>query len=465
MDISYNNLMKMDSLQALSPLDGRYLEVNEELMSVVSEFGLIKYRLFIEIEWFKHLANTRQIKELPKLSIRNIKYLDDLVKNFSIKDAKQVKLIEKRTNHDVKAIEYFLKDKFSKVRSLNKYSEFIHFACTSEDINNLSYALMIKDATLILSLSLDRLMKVLKQNASKHANLSMLSRTHGQIASPTTMGKEFANVVHRIASINKSIKSHQLKGKINGAVGNYNAHNVAYPSIKWETVANSFLKRLGLKMNSYTTQVEPKDSIADLFGKYIRLNNILIDFSRDVWGYISIGYFKQKLKEDEIGSSTMPHKVNPIDFENAEGNLGMANSNFQHIANSVVISRWQRDLTDSTVMRNVGVCFGHTNLALTSLIKGIDKLDINKNAIKQDLENSWEILTEAVQTILRKHLIPNGYELMKDLSRGKKINKQDLHEFIDKMSVADEDKKRLKNLSPETYIGIAHKLAKDVKES
>ena len=452
--------MKIDSLLGISPLDGRYSAVNDELRYITSEYGLIKYRVYIEVEWFKHLSNTKSIPEVPKLSIKNISYLNDLIDNFSIKDANRVKAIEKRTNHDVKAVEYFLKEKFSKIRSLHKYSEFIHFACTSEDINNLSYSLMIRDASKIITTSIQVVSKNLKLKARKFSNTPMLSRTHGQTASPTTMGKEFSNFVHRINSISTSIQIIKLKGKINGAVGNFNAHTVAYPKVNWELVSKKFIKSLGLEINTHTTQVEPKDSIAELFLHYVRLNNVLIDLSRDMWGYISLGYFKQKLKKGEVGSSTMPHKVNPIDFENAEGNLGMANSVFQHLSNSVVISRWQRDLTDSTVMRNIGLCYGHTNLALHSLLKGLNKLEINKDQINKDLNNSWEVLTEAIQTVLRKHLVQDGYEQMKDLSRGKQILREDLHRFIDSTNLPLEDKQRLKNLNPSTYIGIANKLAK-----
>ena len=452
--------MKIDSLLGISPLDGRYSAVNNELRYITSEYGLIKYRVYIEVEWFKHLSNTKSIPEVPKLSIKNIRYLNDLIDNFSIKDANRVKAIEKRTNHDVKAVEYFLKEKFSKIRSLHKYSEFIHFACTSEDINNLSYSLMIRDASKIITTNIQVVSKNLKLKARKFSNTPMLSRTHGQTASPTTMGKEFSNFVHRINSISTSIQIIKLKGKINGAVGNFNAHTVAYPKVNWELVSKKFIKSLGLEINTHTTQVEPKDSIAELFLHYVRLNNVLIDLSRDMWGYISLGYFKQKLKKGEVGSSTMPHKVNPIDFENAEGNLGVANSVFQHLSNSVVISRWQRDLTDSTVMRNIGLCYGHTNLALHSLLKGLNKLEINKDQINKDLNNSWEVLTEAIQTVLRKHLVQDGYEQMKDLSRGKQILREDLHRFIDSTNLPLEDKQRLKNLNPSTYIGIANKLAK-----
>ena len=465
MYISYNEWMKNDSLLAISPLDGRYSDINNELRHITSEYGLIKNRLFIEIEWFKHLANTPKIRELPKLSIKNTRYLDDLVINFSLNDAKRVKSIEKRTNHDVKAIEYFLKDKFSVIKSLNKYSEFVHFACTSEDINNLSYSLMIKDASNLVSSNVDGLLKNLKSKAKMYANIAMLSRTHGQTASPTTMGKEFANFIYRINVINKSLNKTPLNGKINGAVGNFNAHTVAYPEVNWELISKKFVNKLGLQLNTHTTQVEPKDSIAELFLHYVRLNNVLIDLSRDIWGYISLSYFKQKLKKGEIGSSTMPHKVNPIDFENAEGNLGIANSNFLHLSNSIVISRWQRDLTDSTVMRNIGLCFGHTNLALSSLMKGLNKLELNKNQIESDLNNSWEVLTEAIQTIFRKYLVKDGYEIMKELSRGKKIVKEDLHILIDKIDIPLEDKEMLKDLTPSSYTGIAKVLAKRLKES
>ena len=323
---------------------------------------------------------------------------------------------------------------------------------------------MIKDASNLVSSNVDGLLKNLKSKAKMYANIPMLSRTHGQTASPTTMGKEFANFIYRINAINKSLNKTPLNGKINGAVGNFNAHTVAYPDANWELISKKFVNKLGLQLNTHTTQVEPKDSIAELFLHYVRLNNVLIDLSRDIWGYISLSYFKQKLKKGEIGSSTMPHKVNPIDFENAEGNLGIANSNFLHLSNSIVISRWQRDLTDSTVMRNIGLCFGHTNLALSSLMKGLNKLELNKNQIESDLNNSWEVLTEAIQTIFRKYLVKDGYEIMKELSRGKKIVKEDLHILIDKIDIPLEDKEMLKDLTPSSYTGIAKVLAKRLKE-
>ena len=453
--------MKSENLLSISPLDGRYIDSVKELRTITSEFGLIKYRVTVEIKWFIHLSNIAKIKELPKLNIKEHKYLADLVDNFDINDARRIKTIEKQTNHDVKAVEYFLKEKFKKIKKLDKYSEFIHFACTSEDINNLSYALMIKDASSITKSSISLIEKKLKTLSNKYANDSMLSRTHGQNATPTTMGKEFANFYHRMKKVSLELEHHTMTGKMNGAVGNYNAHHVAYPNLDWEKIAKAFIKSLGLDFNSHTTQVEPKDTIALLLSDFVKLNNILIDLSRDIWGYISLGYFSQKLKRGEVGSSTMPHKVNPIDFENAEGNFGMANANLTHISNTVTISRWQRDLTDSTIMRNVGSCFGYMMIALNSLSKGLNKLEINKLKLNSDLEDSWEVLTEAIQTIIRKNNIPNGYELMKDLSRGKKINQGDLEKFISNMDVPTEEKTRLLKLTPSTYIGYASKLSKD----
>ena len=453
--------MKSEHLFSVSPLDGRYNQAIEEFREVTSEYGLIKYRVIVEIKWFIHLSKISKIKELPKLNIKDTRYLIDLIDNFSLKDAQRIKTIESKTNHDVKAVEYFLKEKFKKSKKLDKYAEFIHFACTSEDINNLSYALMIKDASKITHLNIKQVENKIRSFAKKFAKNSMLSRTHGQNASPTTMGKEFSNFSHRINKLQIEIDRHKMVGKINGAVGNYNAHHIAYPGINWEKVAKDFVKGLNLDFNSHTTQVEPKDTIAILLSDYVKLNNILIDLSRDIWGYISLGYFKQRLKEGEVGSSTMPHKVNPIDFENAEGNLGMANANLNHISNTVTISRWQRDLTDSTIMRNIGTCFGYMNIALSSLQKGLNKLELNDQRLNEDLSNSWEVLTEAIQTIIRKNNIPNGYELMKKLSRGKEIDEKNLVEFINTMDVPSEDKKRLLQLTPQSYIGYAEKLSKD----
>jgi len=457
--------MKIEKLLSISPLDGRYSDSVADLRGIASEYGLIRYRVIVEIKWFIHLSKNSKIKELPSLNIKDTLYLNDLIDNFNIKDAKKIKSIESRTNHDVKAVEYFLKEKFKLNKNLAPYTEFIHFACTSEDINNLAYALMIKDASMITKKSLKLITNRIKFLSKQYSNNPMLSRTHGQSASPTTMGKEFANFFHRIKKLENEINRHVMSGKINGAVGNYNAHMVAYPQINWEVVAKSFVNNLKLDFNKHTTQVEPKDTIALLLGDYVKLNNILIDLCRDIWGYISLGYFSQQLKEGEVGSSTMPHKVNPIDFENAEGNFGIANAILTHISNTVTISRWQRDLTDSTIMRNIGSSFGYINLALYSLLKGLNKLEINKIKLKQDLDDSWEVLTEAVQTVIRKNNIPNGYELMKKLSRGKKISREDLAKFIDEMDVPYSDKQNLSKLTPSLYIGLAAKLAKDLKDS
>jgi len=457
--------MKIEKLLSISPLDGRYSDSVSDLRDIASEYGLIRYRVIVEIKWFIHLSKNPKIKELPSLNIKDALYLNDLIDNFNIKDAKRIKSIESRTNHDVKAVEYFLKEKFKLNKNLAPYTEFIHFACTSEDINNLAYALMIKDASMITKKSLKLITNRIKFLSKQYSNNPMLSRTHGQSASPTTMGKEFANFFHRIKKLENEINRHVMSGKINGAVGNYNAHMVAYPQINWEVVAKSFVNNLKLDFNKHTTQVEPKDTIALLLGDYVKLNNILIDLCRDIWGYISLGYFSQQLKEGEVGSSTMPHKVNPIDFENAEGNFGIANAILTHISNTVTISRWQRDLTDSTIMRNIGSSFGYINLALYSLLKGLNKLEINKIKLKQDLDDSWEVLTEAVQTVIRKNNIPNGYELMKKLSRGKKISREDLAKFIDEMDVPYSDKQNLSKLTPSLYIGLAAKLAKDLKDS
>jgi adenylosuccinate lyase len=452
--------MKSEKLLSISPLDGRYHQSVENLRAITSEFGLIKYRVIVEIKWFIHLSKNKKIKELPELTIKENRYLIDLIDKFNVSDAKRIKTIESKTNHDVKAVEYFLKEKFKKFKNLEKHSEFIHFACTSEDINNLSYALMIKDAQDITKLSIATIKKKIQFLAKKYSKFSMISRTHGQTASPTTMGKEFATFFHRLEKVANELNHHKMTGKINGAVGNYNAHHVAYPDINWEKVAMDFVKNLKLDFTSHTTQVEPKDSIALLLGDYVKLNNIFIDLSRDIWGYISLGYFKQKLKDGEVGSSTMPHKVNPIDFENAEGNFGMANANLTHISNTVTISRWQRDLTDSTIMRNIGTCFGYMNLALNSLEKGLNKLEINKAKLREDLDESWEVLTEAIQTVIRKNNIPNGYELMKEISRGKNITQDDLLKFINNMDVPTEEKERLLELTPSSYTGYASKLSK-----
>jgi len=455
--------METDNLKNISPIDGRYQQKTEELRDLVSEFGLMKYRVQIEIEWFIHLANQKNIPQIPKISKNNLVKLKKIYQDFSYKDAKKIKIIEKNTNHDVKAVEYFVKEKVKEINSLKKFKEFIHFGCTSEDINNLAYGLMIKEISeKILLKEILAITKKLRSFSRRFSSTPMISRTHGQNASPTTVGKEFANFLFRLERISKVIHKIPVRGKLNGAVGNYNAYVVAFPKVNWELVSERFVTKLGLSWSPYTTQVEPKDALSKLMHGYQRVNNVLIDFSRDIWGYISLGYFSQKPKDGEIGSSTMPHKINPIDFENAEGNLGLANALFGHISSTITISRWQRDLTDSTIMRNIGSAFSYTLIALKSLNKGIDKLIINKINIDKDLDNSFEVLTEAVQTVMRKYLLDNGYELMKELSRGKNLSKEDLHQFIDTLAIPGEEKNALKKLTPRNYIGLADKLAKDV---
>ena len=436
--------MLLNNLTAISPVDGRYSSKTVELRPFFSEFALMKYRLRVEIEWFIFLSLEKNIKDLPLLSKNEIKKLRSIYENFSLKDSKRVKTIENKTNHDVKAIEYFLKEQVKDFK-FSKYSEFIHFACTSEDINNLSYSLMIKESSKqVLIKEIKITLKELKKLAKKHSKDAMLSRTHGQPASPTTMGKELSNFVYRIDQIKDQIEKHKLKGKMNGAVGNFNAHKV------------------GLEYNPYTTQIEPKDNLVELFHHHQRLSNVLIDLSRDIWGYISLNYFSQSLKEGEVGSSTMPHKVNPIDFENAEGNLNISKGIFNSLNDSLQISRWQRDLSDSTSIRNIGVGFAHILIALKSLKKGLGKLQLNKKILLEDLDNSIEILTEAIQTVIRKNNIPNGYEIMKDLSRGKKITEEDINVLINSLNISNDDKNTLLELKSRTYTGLASKLSRDL---
>ena len=455
--------MKLTDLSAISPIDGRYSRLVTDLQEIFSEYGLIKYRIFVEIEWFIHLSNQPKIKELPKLTKVSTNYLRAIHNEFSLNEAKKVKTIEKKTNHDVKAVEYYLKNKFSESKQLSKLSEFLHFCCTSEDINNISYALMVRDASkLLISSHTKKLNVLLKRKAHLYAGIPMLSRTHGQAATPTTMGKELANFSSRIDRITKDIVNTSLSGKMNGAVGNYNAHLIAYPKVNWEKISKNFVQNIGLNWSPYTTQVEPKDIMAQLFQSHERLNNVLLDLSRDMWGYISLDYFKQTLNKEEVGSSTMPHKINPIDFENAEGNLGLANSIFRHLASKITISRWQRDLSDSTSMRNIGLCFSYTLIAISSLLKGLNKVQINQKAIKEDLETSWEVLTEAIQTIMRKHGTQGGYEKIKGRSRGKKITKKDLHSMIQALDIPSQEKRKLMELTPSTYLGLAKKLAKNI---
>ncbi|MDP6917290.1 MAG: adenylosuccinate lyase, partial [SAR86 cluster bacterium] len=428
-----------------------------------SEYALIKYRIFVEIEWFIHLSKQPNIKELPRLTKQSITFLSNIEKNFNLTEARKVKNIEKRTNHDVKAVEYYLRDKFKKSRQLKGLAEFIHFGCTSEDINNISYALMVKDASkLLISNSINKFNDLLKKKAHQYAEIPMVSRTHGQVATPTTVGKELANFSSRIDRILIVISETGLRGKMNGAVGNYNAHLIAYPKVNWERVSKAFIIQIGLHWSPYTTQVEPKDSMAKLFHGHERLNNVLLDFCRDMWGYISLDYFSQKIAKGEVGSSTMPHKVNPIDFENAEGNLDLANSIFHFLSSKITKSRWQRDLSDSTSMRNIGSCFAYTLIALSSLIKGINKLEVNKEVINQDLENAWEVLTEAIQTVMRKYHIKDGYEIMKKISRGKTIEKKDLHDIINTLDIPTAEKNKLLKLTPSTYLGLSRELAKQI---
>ena len=455
--------MKLTELSAISPIDGRYSKLVTELQEVFSEYALIKYRVFVEIEWFIHLSKQQHIKELPHLTKQSITFLSKIEKNFNLAEARKVKNIEKKTNHDVKAVEYYLRDQFKKSRQLKGLAEFIHFGCTSEDINNISYALMVKDASkLLISNNINKFNDLLKKKAHQYADIPMVSRTHGQVATPTTVGKELANFSSRIDRISMVISETGLRGKMNGAVGNYNAHLIAYPKVDWEKVSKTFITKVGLLWSPYTTQVEPKDSMAKLFHGHERLNNVLLDFSRDMWGYISLDYFSQKTIKGEVGSSTMPHKINPIDFENAEGNLDLANSIFHYLSSKITKSRWQRDLSDSTSMRNIGSCFAYTSIALSSLIKGLNKLQINKNVINQDLENAWEVLTEAIQTVMRKHHMEGGYEVMKEISRGKNIKKEDLHAIINSLDIPSAEKNKLLKLTPSTYLGLSNKLAKQI---
>ena len=455
--------MKLTELSAISPIDGRYSKLVTELQEVFSEYALIKYRVFVEIEWFIHLSKQQHIKELPHLTKQSITFLSKIEKNFSLAEARKVKNIEKKTNHDVKAVEYYLRDQFKKSRQLKGLAEFIHFGCTSEDINNISYALMVKDASkLLISNNINKFNDLLKKKAHQYADIPMVSRTHGQVATPTTVGKELANFSSRIDRISMVISETGLRGKMNGAVGNYNAHLIAYPKVDWEKVSKTFITKVGLLWSPYTTQVEPKDSMAKLFHGHERLNNVLLDFSRDMWGYISLDYFSEKTIKGEVGSSNMTHKVNPIDFENAEGNLDLANSIFHFLSSKITKSRWQRDLSDSTSMRNIGSCFAYTLIALSSLIKGLNKLEINKKVINQDLENAWEVLTEAIQTVMRKHHMEGGYEVMKKISRGKKIKKEDLHSIINSLDIPSAEKNKLLKLTPSTYLGLSNKLAKQI---
>ena len=457
--------MELSALTAISPVDGRYQNKTDVLRPIFSEYGLFRFRVLVEIEWLKKLSKNPNIKEIESFSASSISLLDNIKNNFSIDDAKQIKKIEKITNHDMKAVEYFIREKIQSDPKLKNVSQFIHFACTSEDINNLSYALMLKDAREnILLPKLQKLIIILQEMSDSYASIPMLSRTHGQTASPTTLGKEMAIYVYRALRQMKQFENIELLGKLNGAVGNFNAHFAAYPDINWMSLSKEFIEELGLTWNPYTTQIEPHDYMAEYFHTLARTNTILIDLCRDLWGYISLGYFNLKPIKGEVGSSTMPHKVNPIDFENAEGNFGIAGSIFEHLAMKLPTSRWQRDLSDSTVLRNAGVGIAHTIIAFDSTVAGLSKIDINKDVIHEDLKDSWEVLTEPIQTVMRRYNIDNAYEKLKELSRGQKINKETLHNFIEQLDIPDDAKSRLKELNPSNYLGNAEIQAKSIKK-
>ena len=456
--------MMLSPLTALSPLDGRYAGKVAALRHHFSEYGLIRYRLLVEIEWLKALSAEPAIAELPPFSVATIAWLDQLAAAFSEADAEQIKTIERRTNHDVKAIEYWLREKLVDNDETKNALEFIHFACTSEDINNLSHALMLRHARDEVMLpALRVIIDKLQALAHEHAAVPLLCRTHGQTATPSTLGKEMANVVYRLRRAHARIAAVEIMGKINGAVGNYNAHLSAYPNADWEHFAQRFVEARGLTFNPYTIQIEPHDYMAELYDACARANTILIDLDRDLWGYISLGYFKQRVVAGEVGSSTMPHKVNPIDFENSEGNLGLANALLRHLSEKLPISRWQRDLTDSTVLRNMGVAMGYTLLAYESCLKGLNKLEANPQKLADDLNSSWEVLAEPIQTVMRRYNIENAYDKLKELTRGKGgINKESLAAFIQTLDIPDSEKQRLQALSPETYLGKAAELAKRI---
>jgi adenylosuccinate lyase len=455
--------MQLEPLTAISPIDGRYAAKTDPLRAVFSEFGLIHQRVTVEVRWLQALSRIPEIAEIPEFSAAANAVLDELVANFDTVQARRIKEIERTTNHDVKAVEYFLKEQVADNPELNSVSEFIHFACTSEDINNLSHALMLKVAReQVLLPRVSEILELITTLAHDQADTPMMSRTHGQPASPTTLGKEFANVAYRLQRQQRQIGSVELMGKMNGAVGNYNAHISAYPDCDWPAIARQFVESMGLVWNPYTTQIEPHDYIAELFDAQIRLNTILIDFSRDIWSYISIGYFKQKTIAGEVGSSTMPHKVNPIDFENAEGNLGIANAILTHLAQKLPISRWQRDLTDSTVLRNLGTGFGHVLISLDSLKRGISKLEINAAAMAADLDNNWEVLAEPIQTVMRRYGIEQPYEKLKALTRGQKINAATIREFVESLDMPEAARNELIALTPASYIGNATEQAKKV---
>ena len=452
-----------NSLLAISPLDGRYKNKCEDLAPYFSEFALMRYRVLVEVRWLQKLSEHDQIHELQAISERGLEYLDDLIENFTIADAQRIKAIEATTNHDVKAVEYFIKEKFKDNAELSDQLEFVHFACTSEDINNLAYALMLRDGR--DKVMLDQMREIenqLAQLANDFADQPMLCRTHGQPASPSTIGKEFANVVHRLRRQIAQIESNEILGKMNGAVGNYNAHLAAYPGLDWQATAKEFVEGLGLSWNPYTTQIEPHDYVAELFAAVCRFNTVLIDFDRDIWAYISLGYFKQRTVAGEVGSSTMPHKVNPIDFENSEGNLGIANAIMTHLCEKLPISRWQRDLTDSTVLRNIGTGLAHSLIAYRATMKGIGKLELNAQAIDDDIDSSWEILAEPIQTVMRRYRIEKPYEKLKELTRGKQIDQRSVQNFVQSLTIPEAAKQELLQLTPRKYLGNAVEQARAI---
>ncbi len=456
--------MNFSPITALSPLDGRYQSKVASLRPYFSEYALIHHRVKVEIEWLKALSREGAIREVPPFSANTTRQLDDLVANFSLADGEAIKAIEARTNHDVKAIEYWLKEALADNDEITRVTEFIHFACTSEDINNLSYGLMLKSSRdQIMLPALEKIITGLGELSHQLADMPMLARTHGQPATPTTVGKEMANVVFRLQRGYKKLAIIAILGKINGAVGNYNAHLAAYPNLDWEMLAQHFVEQLGLEFNPYTTQIEPHDAISELFDAYARINTILLDLNRDLWGYISLGYFRQRTRENEVGSSTMPHKVNPIDFENSEGNLGIANALLRHLSEKLPVSRWQRDLTDSTALRNMGVALGHTLLAYDSCVKGLNKLDVDSGQLTKDLDNAWEVLAEPIQTVMRRYGIANPYEQLKTLTRGKAgITRETLHTFIMNLEIPDIEKSALLAMTPQSYTGKASALARKI---
>lgn len=454
--------MSLTALTAISPIDGRYNHKVEALRPIFSEYGLIRYRVTVEIRWLQALANHPQVTEVPVFSTQTHQLLNKYVSEFSKADALRIKTIEKTTNHDVKAVEYFLKEKIADSVELQNISEFFHFACTSEDINNLAYALMLTAGRKLIILQMNTCLAALKKIAQETASQTMLSRTHGQSATPTTVGKEFANTVIRLSRQQQQFSRVELLGKMNGAVGNYNAHKAAYPEIDWSVFTQNFVASLGLQFNPYTTQIEPHDYMGEYFHALSRFNTVLLDFNRDIWGYISLGYFKQKAIDGEIGSSTMPHKINPIDFENSEGNLGIANALFQFLAEKLPVSRWQRDLSDSTVLRNTGVGIAHTSIAIQSTLKGLSKLELNPQTLNADLDTNWEVLAEPIQTVMRRYGIKEPYEKLKQLTCGQQITADAIQAFVQTLAIPEQAKADLLKLTPHNYTGYAKKLATEI---